>query len=285
MASVAEIIRRQIDEGLAGDPLAALLRLGRLEETSLAPPRQGPGRLPRGPGDRSGLARRRGRAGAVAGRRRGQDAAASEQEEGDKGDKADKKAKKGKPAPTDPAVLDVVARLIPYYELTENYKKWAGALETLSGRAGPEERLGHLHNLVDLYGGPLEDNVSAFLTAIKIFELEPHDSGIRERLVGMATEVDGTKDLLDSVRRVLEAGGRARLPPRVAGLPGGDRREAPRRRQGRRARLPGDPHPGSAVLRGLPRADPAVPGRRALGGPAQAAGGTPGEPARSRRSA
>ena len=135
MASVAEIIRRQIDEGLAGDPLAALLRLGRAGRDLARPPRQGPGRLPRGPGGRSGLARRRGRAGAVAGGRRGQDCGSVGAEEGDKGDKAEqRKGKKGKPAPSDPAVLDVVARLIPYYELTENYKKWAGALETLSGR-------------------------------------------------------------------------------------------------------------------------------------------------------
>ena len=71
-------------------------------------------------------------------------------------------------------------------------------------RPGPSERLGHLRTLVDLYGGPLQDNVSAFLTAIRIFELEPHDTAIRERLLAMATEVDGTKDLLDAVRRVLK---------------------------------------------------------------------------------
>ena len=74
------------------------------------------------------------------------------------------------------AVSDVVARLIPYYELKEEYKKWAQALEMLVERMSAADRLGHLRTLVDLHSGPLNDTRAAFLTAIRIFELEPHDS-------------------------------------------------------------------------------------------------------------
>jgi golgin subfamily B member 1 len=176
MATVAEIIRKQIDEGLVNDPLAALLRLGSLEESALKQP------------DRARAAYLEAletdpvSPEAVAGLERLLDAKAI----------------------SESAAPEVVTRLIPYYEVTENYKKWAAALETLAAKATASARIGHLYNLVDLYGGPLNDNVAAFLAAIKIFELEPHDPSVRERLLAMATEVDGTKDLLKAVRRVLK---------------------------------------------------------------------------------
>ena len=65
----------------------------------------------------------------------------------------------------------------PTYELTENYKKWAEALETLSGRGRAARAPGApAHPGRSATAGRSTDNVSAFLTAIRIFELEPHDA-------------------------------------------------------------------------------------------------------------
>jgi tetratricopeptide (TPR) repeat protein len=174
-ATVAEILRRQVDEGLSDDPLPVLLRLASLEEKELKHPEAA--RMaylqvleldPVSPE-------------AVAGLERLLDGKAVE----------------------DNKVPGVVARLVPYYELTENYKKWAAAIETLSERLPATERLPHLGTLVDLYSGPLDDTVAAFLTAQRIFELDPHDQGNRERLITTAAEVSGFEDLLATVRRVL----------------------------------------------------------------------------------
>ena len=176
LSTVAEILRKQIDEGLASDPLAALLRLGNLYETALKSPDRARGAYlealemdPVCPDAVNGLERLL-------------EAKAIDEQ----------------------TVPEVVARLIPYYELTENYQKWAKALETLAGKVPADERLGHLRILMDLQAGPLSDTVSAFLTAIKIFELEPHDASIRERLLGMAADIEGTDDLAKAVSRVLE---------------------------------------------------------------------------------
>jgi tetratricopeptide (TPR) repeat protein len=171
MATVAEILRRQIGEGLAPDPMAALLRLAKLEEGPLNNPE---------------------RARTAYLEALEMDGVSPEAVAGVEGLLAKK------------AIDDaVVARLIPYYELTEDYRKWAAALDTLAAKADATERIGYLRTLVDLHGGPLSDTVAAFLTAIRIFELDPHDAQLRERLLAMATEVDATPDLLAAVSRVL----------------------------------------------------------------------------------
>jgi tetratricopeptide (TPR) repeat protein len=172
MATVAEILRRQIDEGLASDPMAAVLRLAKLYEGPLASP------------DRARAAYLEALE---------MDGVSPEAVAGIEGLLAKK------------AIDDsVVGRLIPYYELTEDYKKWAGALETLAEGAPATERIAHLRTLVDLHTGPLSDTVSGFLTAMRIFELDPHDTSMRERLLSMATEVDATRELLATVDRVLK---------------------------------------------------------------------------------
>ena len=176
MRTVAEIVRKQVDDRLTGDPIAAILRLAQLYETDLVEPDRARAAYiealdldPVSPEAVGGLER------LLAAK-----------------------------VIDDAAVSDVVTRLIPYYELKEEYKKWAQALELLVERMSAEERLGHLRTLVDLHSGPLNDTRSAFLTAIRIFELEPHDPSIRERLVAMAPEAQGIEDLLAALRRVLE---------------------------------------------------------------------------------
>jgi tetratricopeptide (TPR) repeat protein len=171
MATVAEILRRQIAEGLAPDPMTALLRLAKLEEGPLNNPE---------------------RARTAYLEALEMDGVSPEAVAGIEGLLAKK-------------VIDdsVVGRLIPYYELTEDYRKWASALDTLAAKADATERIGYLRTLVDLHGGPLSDTVAAFLTATRIFELDPHDAQLRERLLAMATEVDATNDLLAAVSRVL----------------------------------------------------------------------------------
>jgi golgin subfamily B member 1 len=176
MRTVAEIVRKQIDDRLTSDPLASMLRLAQLYETALVDPERARAAYiealdtdPVSPD-------------AVAGLERLLEAKVI----------------------AEPAVSEVVARLIPYYELKEEYKKWAQALEMLVERMAAAERIGHLRTLVDLHSGPLNDTRAAFLTAIRIFELEPHDSSMRERLLAMAPEAQGIEDLLTAARRVLE---------------------------------------------------------------------------------
>jgi tetratricopeptide (TPR) repeat protein len=172
MATVADILRRQIDEGLAPEPMAALLRLASLYEGPLASP------------DKA----------------RGAYLEALEMESVSPEAVAGLEGLLAKKSIDDA----VVGRLIPYYELTEDYAKWAKALDTLAAKAEPSERLGYLRTLVDLHAGPLSDTVSAFLTSVRIFELDPHDAQVRERALAMAIEVDATQDLLSAVGRVLK---------------------------------------------------------------------------------
>ncbi len=119
-------------------------------------------------------------------------------------------------------VVAAAARLAPYYELTESYAKWAGALETLIGSdASPSERLAHLELLTDLYAGPLADGVAAFRAALRAFEVEPRDSAVRARLLQMASDsADLLGEFLETLRRVLartdETGLRRELLAHVA---------------------------------------------------------------------
>ena len=104
----------------------------------------------------------------------------------------------------DEDVPAVAGRLAPYYELTENYVKWASALESLVRVAKDEaERRAHLEMLADLYAGPLGDSVAAYTAVRRIFEIEPANHAVRERLVQLAELVGKLPEIADSARLVL----------------------------------------------------------------------------------
>jgi len=104
----------------------------------------------------------------------------------------------------DEDVPAVAGRLAPYYELTENYGKWASALEALVRVArDDDERKGHLEMLADLYAGPLGDSVAAYSAVRRIFEIEPSSHATRERLVQLAELVGKLPEVAESARRVL----------------------------------------------------------------------------------
>ena len=101
-------------------------------------------------------------------------------------------------------IAAVASRLAPYYELTENYAKWASTLESLVRVAKDEaERKGHLEMLADLYAGPLGDAVAAYSAVQRIFEIEPTNHATRERLVQLAELVGKLPEIAESARRVL----------------------------------------------------------------------------------
>src|ERR1017187_3363992 len=101
-------------------------------------------------------------------------------------------------------IAAVAGRLAPYYELTENYAKWAGTLESLVRVAKDEaERKGHLEMLADLYAGPLGDATAAYSAVLRIFEIEPANHATRERLVQLAELVGKLPEIAESARHVL----------------------------------------------------------------------------------
>ena len=89
-------------------------------------------------------------------------------------------------------------RLAPYYELTENYQRWAETLEMLvgPGSEGDPDTVSHLEMLADLYEGPLNDSARAFSASLRIFEREPKNRPNRDRLLGFAKEDNGRKATL-----------------------------------------------------------------------------------------
>ena len=106
---------------------------------------------------------------------------------------------------SDEDVPAVASRLAPYYELTENYGKWASALESLVRVAKDDgERRAHLEMLADLYAGPLGDSVAAYSAVRRIFEIDPANHAIRERLVQLAELVGKLPEIAESARRVLQ---------------------------------------------------------------------------------
>jgi tetratricopeptide (TPR) repeat protein len=105
----------------------------------------------------------------------------------------------------DEDIAAVAGRLAPYYELTENYAKWASALESLTRVAKSDgERKAHLEMLADLYAGPLGDSQAAYGAVRRIFEIEPANLAVRERLVQLAELVGKLPEIAESARRVLE---------------------------------------------------------------------------------
>jgi tetratricopeptide (TPR) repeat protein len=103
-------------------------------------------------------------------------------------------------------IAEVAGRLAPYYELTENYPKWASSLESLVGVAKDEsERRAHLEMLADLYAGPLGDAPAAYSAMQRIFEIDPASHAVRERLVQLAELVGKLPEIAESARRVLAA--------------------------------------------------------------------------------
>jgi tetratricopeptide (TPR) repeat protein len=101
-------------------------------------------------------------------------------------------------------IAKVAGRLLPYYELTERFDKWAGMLEALvSVTADGNERRGHLELLADLYQGPLADAAAAFSALLRVFEIDPANPSVRERLVLLAVEAGKLPALAEAARRVL----------------------------------------------------------------------------------
>jgi tetratricopeptide (TPR) repeat protein len=101
-------------------------------------------------------------------------------------------------------IADVATRLAPYYELTESYAKWAGMLEALvQVSPNTEVRKAHLEMLADLYAGPLGDTVAAYSAMLRIFEIDPSNHAVRERLVQLAELVGKLPEIAESARRVL----------------------------------------------------------------------------------
>src|SRR6185436_9689700 len=103
-------------------------------------------------------------------------------------------------------LVNVCTRLSPYYELTENYQKWAKALETLAEMAETDlDRMSHLEMLTHLYGGPLADPPSAYRSAVRMFQIEPENFLHRERLLQVAGDAGTLDQLVGAVREVLGA--------------------------------------------------------------------------------
>ena len=100
----------------------------------------------------------------------------------------------------------VAGRLLPYYELTERFDKWAGMLEALvSVTADQNERRAHLELLADLYQGPLADAAAAFGAVLRVFEMEPANPSVRGRLVPLAADAGKLPALAETARQVLTA--------------------------------------------------------------------------------
>jgi hypothetical protein len=100
----------------------------------------------------------------------------------------------------------VAARLLPYYELTERFDKWAGMLEALvSVTEDRGERRAHLELLADLYQGPLADAAAAFGAVLRVFEMDPANLSVRERLVQLGADAGKLPVLAEAARRVLTA--------------------------------------------------------------------------------
>jgi tetratricopeptide (TPR) repeat protein len=100
----------------------------------------------------------------------------------------------------------VAARLLPYYELTERFDKWAGMLEALvSVTADQNERRAHLELLADLYQGPLANAAAAFGAVLRVFEMEPANPSVRGRLVPLAADAGKLPNLAEAARQVLGA--------------------------------------------------------------------------------
>jgi len=98
----------------------------------------------------------------------------------------------------------VAERLAPYYELTENYTKWASTLESLvQVSTDADDRKAHLEMLADLYAGPLGDTMAAYSAISRIFEIDPANHAVRERLVQLAELVGKLPEIAESARRVL----------------------------------------------------------------------------------
>ena len=101
-------------------------------------------------------------------------------------------------------IPSVAARLAFYYELTENYAKWASTLESLVDFAkDAAERRPHLEMLADLYAGPLGDSAKAYSAVRRIFEIDPEDQAVRERLVQLAELVGKLPEVAESAHQIL----------------------------------------------------------------------------------
>lgn len=173
---LAEVLRRQVELCTDDERAALLLNLGRLEEKVLSNPRAAVEAYLRALEADSISAE------AVAGIER---LVAADQ------------------VPRD-EIANVCTRLAPYYELTENYQKWARALETLSELAETDlDRMPHLELLTHLYAGPLADPPAAYRSAVRMFEIEPANFLHRERLLQVATDAGSLDELVAAVRRVL----------------------------------------------------------------------------------
>jgi len=175
---LVEALARQVGLCIDAERAAVLLRMGRLLETSLAQP------APATDAYLQALEVDSISAEAVEGLERLFSAGAIRQED----------------------IAKVAGRLLPYYELTERFDKWAGMLEALvSVTADRNERRGHLELLADLYQGPLADAAAAFSALLRVFEMEPGNPSVRERLVLLAVEAGKLPALADAARQVLAA--------------------------------------------------------------------------------
>jgi tetratricopeptide (TPR) repeat protein len=178
LRGLVETLARQVDLCVDADRAAVLLRMGRLLETSLAQP------APATDAYLQVLEVDAISAEAVEGLERLFAANALRQED----------------------IARVAKRLLPYYELTERFDKWAGMLEALvSVTADASERRGHLELLADLYQGPLADAVAAFGALLRVFEIDPANPSVRERLVLLAVEAGKLPALAEAARRVLDS--------------------------------------------------------------------------------
>jgi len=98
----------------------------------------------------------------------------------------------------------VAARLLPYYELTERFDKWAGMLEALVPvTEDRNDRRAHLELLADLYQGPLTNTEAAFGAVLRVFEMEPASPSVRERLVPLGADAGKLPALAEAARQVL----------------------------------------------------------------------------------
>lgn len=108
---------------------------------------------------------------------------------------------------TVPDHADAADRLIPIYESLNNAKGLSGAIEVkLQHVTDPEERLGLLRQLAELYMGRANDKQKAFECLLAAFELLPDDPQSQEEAESAAKAVGGWAEMIAAYEKAIDSG-------------------------------------------------------------------------------